>query len=211
MIPLGRPQRECAQCRAKHLSISRASSLRASCSRRSLHRLAHNRRPRQAPTTGGSASHCRMVTTLTPCIAGLPLRRPRLCLARRNTAFFARYRRTQSEGRVIRLCPASAFSASRADLPTPAPTSIATFSDGHASLSNGVSQKGSAPAEPFGLQASVTSVSSGVDEPAFNARPAGHRLETGRTPPGRRALEQNTDERRNTMRWMASVNDLARR
>ena len=104
------PTRECAQCRAKHRSISHASSVQVLRSRRSLYRLAHNRRRRRAPITGGSASHCRIVTISTPCIAGLPLRRPRPCLTRRNTAFFAGCRRTRSEGRVIHSCRASVFS-----------------------------------------------------------------------------------------------------
>ena len=126
------PERECAQCRAKHRSISHTSSVQVLRSRRSLYRLAHHRRRRRAPITGGPASHCRIVTISTPCIAGLPLRRPRPCLTRRNTAFFAGCRRTRSEGRVIHSCRASVFSASHATCRRAhAQTSIVMFSDTH--------------------------------------------------------------------------------
>ena len=63
---------------------------------------------------------------------GPSLRRPRPCLTRRNTAFFAGCRRTRSEGRVIHSCRASVFSASHATCRRAhAQTSIVMFNDTH--------------------------------------------------------------------------------
>jgi hypothetical protein len=163
--------------------------------RRLYYRSAHNRRRRRAPTKEGSAGRCCIVIICTPCIADLPLCRPRFCLTHRNTAFFGKCRRTPSEARVIHLCRVSAFLASRAICQRAhAAMSTVTFSDGRArvAVQNGKCEKGSTSPEPFGPLSAVSSVHRAqVSRPRnrmTGRTRAGHRLGTGWTPAGHRPV-----------------------